>query len=126
MLEMERSFGSNTCRCTGFRPIMDAMKSFAIDASPDLCERVKKLGDIEDLNKCQRNCTGKCFTTSDGSDWSYLDDHERKEVISFDFGKYKFFKILNENDAFDILKKYGIDSYMFVDGNTGKGLYSSE
>ncbi|XP_067671007.1 uncharacterized protein [Haliotis asinina] len=42
---VEDQFDGNICRCTGYRPILDAMKSFAADSKIPQCI------DIEDLNK---------------------------------------------------------------------------
>ncbi|XP_026741646.1 xanthine dehydrogenase/oxidase-like [Trichoplusia ni] len=124
MLELENSFGSNTCRCTGFRPILDTIKSFAIDATPELRQQVR---DIEEagVGACGKSCGGctrKCSIQSDGSDWSVVEEQQKESTIYLDFGKYKFFKVYDQSDIFDVLKKFGEDSYMFVDGNTGKGI----
>ncbi|GAB0096817.1 hypothetical protein DMENIID0001_123850 [Sergentomyia squamirostris] len=57
--EIENAFGGNICRCTGYRPILDAWKSFATDAPTELQK------DIEDLTlqKCPKSgkvCAGSC------------------------------------------------------------------
>ncbi|XP_075976671.1 uncharacterized protein LOC142976939 isoform X2 [Anticarsia gemmatalis] len=123
MEELEKSFACNTCRCTGFRPIMETIHSFATDATPELCQKVR---DIEELSLCAKNpgkiCDRKCSIKSEGSDWSVIEEARAEKSIALDFGKYKFFKVFDQPEIFDILNKHGVDSYMFVDGNTGKGI----
>ena len=53
MKEIEHILDGNICRCTGYRPIHDAFKSFASDASESL---LKTVSDIEDT---VGTCAGK-------------------------------------------------------------------
>ncbi|KAH9635687.1 hypothetical protein HF086_012687 [Spodoptera exigua] len=92
-------------------PIMDTMTSFGVDASPELCQKVR---DIEEASPCSKNlrsCQRKCSETSDCSDWSVLTEEKdlAKSAIALNFGKSKFFKVYHKDDIFDILNKIIID-----------------
>lgn len=48
MATVERSLDGNICRCTGYRPILEAFRAFAGDAT-DAMRRQCRIGDIEDV-----------------------------------------------------------------------------
>lgn len=113
MAEVENAFGGNLCRCTGYRPILDAFKSLAVDAEPRLKEACQ---DIEDLPKiCQNTgkpCQGKCAAPL------------AKKGIHLKFGNQReWHKVYNVQDVFAILEKIGTRPYMLVAGNTAHGVY---
>ncbi|KAH8292276.1 hypothetical protein KR054_008034, partial [Drosophila jambulina] len=109
MTEVENSFGGNICRCTGYRPILDAMKSFAVDSNiqvPAQCS------DIEDLTprNCPKTglaCSGSCHRPNlvyeDGSQWHWP---------------------RNLTELLEAVDKVGdSDEFMLVAGNTAHGVY---
>ncbi|XP_052836340.1 uncharacterized protein LOC128252583 isoform X1 [Drosophila gunungcola] len=111
MEEVENSFGGNICRCTGYRPILDAMKSFAVDSNVEV---PKECVEIEDLHMRARNCpkTGKsckgcCRHTKlvyeDGSQWYW--PNTLAELF----------------EAMDNIEDS--DEFMLVGGNTAHGVY---
>ncbi|XP_063385400.1 uncharacterized protein LOC134671467 [Cydia fagiglandana] len=118
MLEIEKSFGSNVCRCTGYRPILDAFKTFASDAPKS------DIMDIEDLEICKK--TGKHCRKGSESDWCLVEEHDVKAAENIEIklidGRY-FTKVHKVSDIFEVLKKKGDGSYMLVSGNTAKGAY---
>ncbi|XP_026741596.1 xanthine dehydrogenase-like [Trichoplusia ni] len=116
MKELENSFGSNICRCTGYRPILEAFKKFAVDApKEDRITDVSKLAICNSKGKCCKDEEGWCMVNED-------DAHMNKvKSIRLKDGK-NWFKARVLQDIFDIFAKEGTDSYMLVGGNTAKGV----
>ncbi|XP_065079502.1 aldehyde oxidase 1-like [Ochlerotatus camptorhynchus] len=116
MAEVENAFGGNICRCTGYRPILDAFKSLAYDAEP----RLKQVCmDIEDLTKiCPKTgsaCGGKCSAAGKVNE---------KKGVHMSFAEDKeWHKVYNISDVFAIFEKIGTKPYMLVAGNTAHGVY---
>nr|BAR64771.1 aldehyde oxidase [Ostrinia furnacalis] len=118
--DVEDSFGGNICRCTGYRPILDAFKSFATDASPELQNKVL---DLEDLHKvkCAQKCERRCSVIDD--EWCVL--HNKQEsMLQLEGPSSRWYKAFTLQDVFQILAKEGLDSYKLVAGNTGQGVFS--
>ncbi|XP_026741820.1 indole-3-acetaldehyde oxidase-like [Trichoplusia ni] len=110
--EIENSFGSNTCRCTGSRPILDAFKSFAKDAP----KPPPKLEDIEDLYICKKEDCQNCEEK-----WCMVNnDPPHVKVIHLKDG-HVWYRVNEISEIFDVLDKEGYESYMLVNGNTGRG-----
>ncbi|XP_026741819.1 xanthine dehydrogenase-like [Trichoplusia ni] len=117
--QVENSFGGNMCRCTGYRPILDAFKSFATDTDPELQD---KLQDLEDLHitKCAKKCNRKCSRSED--EWCLIEDNQGSlKELALVGGKW--FKAYTVQDVFKVLAREGTDNYRLVSGNTGKGVY---
>ncbi|XP_065079702.1 uncharacterized protein LOC135702534 [Ochlerotatus camptorhynchus] len=112
MEEVENAFGGNLCRCTGYRPILDAFKSLAVDADPQLKETCQ---DIEELPKICSNtgkpCQGKCGAVPKRGIHLIFED------------KREWHKVYNVVDVFAVLEKIGSRPYMLVAGNTAHGVY---
>ncbi|KAF6204368.1 hypothetical protein GE061_002709 [Apolygus lucorum] len=134
MKDVENSFGGNICRCTGYRPILDAFKSFASDAPPEL---TKKLADIEDMMcpKSGKICTGsscgqKCGPATEEIDggWTVcnnLDDplpNSNNLLVTLQDGLI-WRKPTSVKEVFELLDQIGDKSYRMVAGNTGPGVY---
>lgn len=115
MRDVENAFDGNVCRCTGYRPIMDAFKSFATDASQSvtkLCQDVEDLGvGISCLKiKCNRGNLDNNSST--------------KEVIHKISGDGKqWYKVYQITQIFECFERIGNRPYMLVAGNTAHGVY---
>ncbi|KAJ2951525.1 hypothetical protein O0L34_g13677 [Tuta absoluta] len=116
-LDIEKSFGSNICRCTGYRPILEAFKTFATADSDEL-------RDIEDLKICKKDGNLCNKEKCEEDEWCLVtgDDVSQKVTqINLKDGR-KWFRVNSISDIFTILHSEGDDSYMLVSGNTSKGV----
>lgn len=106
MSDVENSFGGNICRCTGYRPILDAFKSFSSDAAAD---------DIEDLSKgcCKKRdtCAGICPKSQIPLNIVAEDNRQWITVQSLQ----SLLDVINS--------KVGDQPYMLVSGDTAHGVY---
>ncbi|XP_039443074.1 xanthine dehydrogenase/oxidase-like [Culex pipiens pallens] len=111
MAEVEDSFGGNICRCTGYRSILDAFKSLAVDASEKLLDACR---DIEDLGKvCPKSgqvCAGSCSAVQQPIRMIFEDQTE-------------LHKVCNVSGIFTIFNQIGNKPYMLIAGNTAHGVY---
>jgi xanthine dehydrogenase/oxidase len=113
MEEVENSFGGNICRCTGYRPILDAFKSLATDADPNLCKDIEDCGTAV-CPKSGQPCSGKC-----SSDLTLL-----KEPISYTFSdEREWHKVFNFEQLFKVMATIKYRPYILIGGNTGHGVY---
>uniref|UniRef100_A0A182MD19 FAD-binding PCMH-type domain-containing protein n=1 Tax=Anopheles culicifacies TaxID=139723 RepID=A0A182MD19_9DIPT len=117
MEDVENAFGGNICRCTGYRPILDAFKSLAVDADEKLLDACQ---DIEDLTKtCPKTgspCAGKCPSAKDRV------DQKRPVKLVFEDDK-EWHRVTQLGDIFAIFEQIGSKPYMLVAGNTAHGVY---
>lgn len=115
MADVENSFGGNVCRCTGYRPIMDAFKSLAVDA-----DEKYKLCDIEDFPG-----TKKCPKT--GSDCSGSCKDKLKngfpKSLHLTVGDREWHKVYDVSEISQILGNSSGKKYMLVSGNTAHGVF---
>lgn len=118
MAQIEQSFASNVCRCTGYRPILDAFKKFAKDSPNPV-----KLTDIEDIKTCNKNgtiCTKKCVDEED--EWCVVSKRDIPNIIEIDLKDGKsWFRVSTLRDIYEIWQRKGDNDYMLVGGNTAKG-----
>ncbi|KAF6205375.1 hypothetical protein GE061_019546 [Apolygus lucorum] len=136
--EVENAFGSNICRCTGYRPILDAFKSLASDA-PNFKEEAVGTTDIEDLMvKCTfkgDNCKGRCDkcpkiqrertdSTEDLEEVDFVEVALAPENVKLSWNGYShWFRVKTVSEIFQVFDLIGPTSYRLVAGNTAQGVY---
>ncbi|XP_005094236.3 indole-3-acetaldehyde oxidase, partial [Aplysia californica] len=126
--EIEDSLDSHVCRCTGYRAILDAMKSFGSDATSPGAKCI----DIEDLNMklcpktgdvCKREGGTGCASSSKAD--THLKGHA-PTPLTIDLRGSKWYRPLCLADLGWILRQHEAQSTRMVFGNTGAGIYKHE
>lgn len=114
MGDVEKSLGGQLCRCTGYRPILDAFKSLSLDADADLKDYCV---DIEDMPVCKSTgqpCASKC-------DPEVVRKCFPSRSVAADAVEWR--KAVDFQDIFEIFAVIGDRKYMLVGGNTAHGVY---
>lgn len=112
--EIENSFASNICRCTGYRSIADAFKSFAKDAPSNIIEKVIDLEDI--ANTCMKSVKCELIEICDNG-WCIIGP-DANIKLEIDCDGHKWFRAQELDDIFKAMKN---GDYRLVAGNTGQG-----
>ena len=104
-LELDNILDGNICRCTGYRPILDAMKQFS-----------GQTGDIEDIKLCQKtgqSCFGKCEQIRNcAKERNRMDLWHQPTTLT---------------ELTEILAGFTTDTrYRLVAGNTGTGVFKRD
>ncbi|XP_058788820.1 xanthine dehydrogenase/oxidase-like [Phymastichus coffea] len=125
MKEIENSFASNLCRCTGYRPILDTFKSFASDAPPMMKAKIKDIEELYEIQAC-KNCPKKmCNNTCNDLKIVYESSIPRTIYVEFK-DSVQFHKVLTIDHVFEIFRKIPDASYIINGGNTAHGVYRSK
>ncbi|OXA54699.1 Xanthine dehydrogenase [Folsomia candida] len=122
--DVEDSFDGNMCRCTGYRPIMDAFKALASDASEELKRKAA------DGNSACNGCPMKinCCQNKDKD----IEDIECCTGLSQIYVKLKsgeeWITATSLDDVYTALQRFteGGMKYRIVAGNTGTGVFKDD
>lgn len=118
MQTVENSFGGNICRCTGYRPILDAFKSLASDTV-----------DIEDIEAAAVCCSRKKSNLGQYRHVSAAKLSYSSKEMSSTFLRFispsddkMWYKIASLQELLSILGRLKEnEEYMLVSGNTAHG-----
>ncbi|KAI5744765.1 hypothetical protein M8J76_005006 [Diaphorina citri] len=113
--EVEGALGGNICRCTGFRPILDAFQSFSCDASDSV---QRKCADIEDLmGSCKLKTKLDQSEDSNDLDTCLIELALTPVNVNVEGIWYIVTEVREIFEIFDGLEAN--QTYMLVGGNTG-------
>ncbi|TVU44679.1 hypothetical protein EJB05_04128, partial [Eragrostis curvula] len=129
--EVERAISGNLCRCTGYRPIVDACKSFAADVDlEDLGLNCfwKKGDEPADVNKLPGYNSGSVCTFPEflKSEITASVDQENGAPVALCEGGWYHPKSIEELQRLFDSNWFDEKSVKIVASNTGSGVYKDE
>lgn len=120
--QVEGALDGNLCRCTGYRPILDAFKSLAVDGSQKLKDI---LPDIEDVYKakgcCKEKGKGKCQSACGDAKSTKC---AKKQGVMVRADGTHWYQPTSLQGIYDVINSLAAgETYQLVVGNTGEGVY---
>lgn len=119
--QIEDSLDGNICRCTGYRPILDVFKSFAVAAAPTDFHF-----DIEDVPLCAQS--KKDLVGAQVEEEFELLHHEVAKLLKCKGEGEIWIKATSLQDVFDAMRQFSFEKvpYRVVAGNTSTGIYKHD
>uniref|UniRef100_A0A0B7AAS5 FAD-binding PCMH-type domain-containing protein n=1 Tax=Arion vulgaris TaxID=1028688 RepID=A0A0B7AAS5_9EUPU len=114
MKEVEDAFDTTICRCTGYRPILDAMKSFAIDAPTSPSGGIIDIEELDGKVCCRKGKLCTDFPKNRGKLLEIITDQNR------------WYRPVKLPQLINLLEQYSTEKYRLVFGNTGFGFFSDQ
>ena len=114
---VEDHFDGNLCRCTGYRPILNAFKTFASDYDPSHspCKSKGKFNDIEDI--CKGFCQKKCKPSSNSQSNSSLSTSKIQKE------ERQWYNPISLSAVYSLIQNYQNYVRKLVVGNTSTGIF---
>ncbi|XP_043564200.1 xanthine dehydrogenase-like isoform X1 [Chiloscyllium plagiosum] len=120
--DVEDNFDGNVCRCTGYRSILDAMKSFV--KSTDTKLRGSFI-DIEDLMSCTK-IRRPCTRSSLGEIASSTSPAEGTTSMLFSKDGLKWYQPTELTQLYLLMQEHSSETVKLVHGDTAKGVYKKD
>lgn len=125
--EAEKAVSGNLCRCTGYRPLVDACKSFASDVDIEdlgynsFCKKGENRDVVLGRLPCYDHASSQVCTFPE-----FLKNEIKNDIMSLDSRKYRWSSPVSVSELQELLEAENGVSVKLVAGNTSTGYYKEE